>query len=113
VRPVAAVNASLRAFDDRVSAGDLDELYEIVLDGESFILPSAYGGSARPPTDPPDLRLELPAWVLIDLRLGTLRFEDAVARKLITKRGSAAALQLPPNFQTRLTGEGRSSGPIA
>jgi DNA-binding HxlR family transcriptional regulator len=93
VRPVAAVNASLRAFYDPALAGDLDELYEIVLDGESFVLPSAYGGSDRPSTDPPDLRLELPAWVLIDLRLGTLTFEDAIARKLITKRGSAAALR--------------------
>jgi hypothetical protein len=30
---------------------------------------------------------------LVDLRLGTLSFEDAIARRLITKRGSAAALR--------------------
>ncbi|MEO5837836.1 MAG: hypothetical protein ABIQ73_29325 [Acidimicrobiales bacterium] len=61
--------------------------------GESFLLPSAYGGSDRPSTDAPDLRLELAGWVLIDLRLGTLSFEAALSRKLITKRGSAAALR--------------------
>ena len=93
LRPSAAVNASLRPFYDRVRAGDLDELYDIVVDGETFRLVSAYGGSDRPLTDTPDLRLELPAWILVDLRLGTLSFEDAVARRLITKRGSAAAVR--------------------
>ena len=93
LRPVSAVNASLKPFYDPVRAGDLDELYDIVVDGESFRLASAYGGSDRPPTDTPDLRLELPAWVLVDLRLGTVSFDDALSRHLIAKRGTAAALR--------------------
>jgi DNA-binding HxlR family transcriptional regulator len=93
LRPSAAVNSSLRPFYDRARAGDLDELYDIVVDGETFRLASAYGGSDRPASDSADLRLELPAWVLVDLRLGTISFEDAVARRLLTKRGSAASLR--------------------
>ena len=66
---------------------------DIVVDGESFRLASLYRGSDRPDSDPPDLRLELPAWVLIDLRLGTLTLDDALSKGLISKRGKARALR--------------------
>ena len=93
LRPVSAVNASLKPFYDPMHAGELDELYDLIVDGEAFRLVSKYGGSDRPATDAPDLQLELPSWVLIDLRLGTLSFEDALSKGLISKRGSARALR--------------------
>jgi DNA-binding HxlR family transcriptional regulator len=93
VRPISAVNAALKPFYDPMSAGDLDELYEVVVDGEAFVLPSAPGGSSRPRDDEPDLHLEVPAWALVDIRLGTLTVEQALARKLLTKRGPAATFR--------------------
>jgi DNA-binding HxlR family transcriptional regulator len=91
LRPVSAVAAAVKPFYDASLAADIDELYEIVVDGESFVLPSAQGGSQRPSSDPPDLHLELPGWVLVDIRLGALGIDDAIAQGLLTTRGSAAA----------------------
>ena len=93
LRPVSAINAALKPFYDPARAGEVDELYEVVVDGESFVLPSAPGGTRRPPGDTPDLHLELPGWALVDIRLGTLSIDQALARKLLIRRGNAASFR--------------------
>ncbi len=92
IRPVIAVSSSLKPFWDRERAGDLDESYEVVVDGEAFLLHSAPGGPGDTSTRAAEARLELPAWVLVDLRVGTLSFDDAVARGLLTTSGDPRAL---------------------
>ncbi|HEY4332411.1 MAG TPA: helix-turn-helix domain-containing protein [Ilumatobacteraceae bacterium] len=96
IRPLNAVVTSIKAFYDRAAAGDLDEHYVAVIDGQSFDLFSAAGGHAAHDAGPVDLTLTLPAWLLMDIRRGALTLGDALRDGTATKTGTARALR---NFQ--------------
>jgi DNA-binding HxlR family transcriptional regulator len=95
LRPVSAVHAAVSAYYDADAAGEIDERYQLEIDGETFLLSSVRGGGDAAPR-PPDLVIEGPAHVLVAVRLGKTNLRDAIAEGVIKKTGSARALR---NFQ--------------
>ena len=93
VRPEQAVFSAVTGFYDPAAAEGIDERYLLEVDGRSFPLASVRGGPASTDRVEPDLTLTAPAWALVDLRLGTLDLDDAIADGTITTSGSKVALR--------------------
>ena len=81
LRPLSAVNSAVKPFYDARPPAGLDELYELVVDGKTFVLPSAPAAATGRRTTSPTSTSRFPAG-LVDLRLGVLTVADAVAQGL-------------------------------
>ena len=90
VRPWTAAHAAIGAYFQPLQAVGVDERYLLRIDGEEFTMSSVPGGGT--PHDKPDLVLEGPARVFLDVRQGRTSLRKAIAAGQLTKRGSARAL---------------------
>lgn len=95
LRPVSAVHAAISAWYDAEAADEIDERYQLDIDGETFLLSSVRGGGAQTARSP-DLVITGPAHALVAVRLGTMKLRDAIADGALQKTGSGRALK---NFQ--------------
>jgi DNA-binding HxlR family transcriptional regulator len=96
IRPPTAAYGAVTPWYDAEAAGDLDEVYRLVIDGEDFILASARGGTRGAAGREPDLVLTAPAHVILSARHGETTLADAIARGAVRVDGSKRALR---NFQ--------------
>ncbi len=96
VRPAVAAYGALTPWYDPEAAGDLDEVYRLVIDGEAFTLTSVRGGTRRAQEREPDLVLTVPAQQILAMRQGESTLRDAIGRGAVTVEGSRRALR---NFQ--------------
>ena len=90
VRPWTAANAAIGAFFQPMKAIGVDERYLLRIDGEEFTMSSVPGGGTT--HHKPDLVLEGPARVFLDVRQGRMPLREAVTSGRLIKRGSARAL---------------------
>jgi DNA-binding HxlR family transcriptional regulator len=96
IRPAVAAYGAVTPWYDAQTAGTLDEVYRLVIDGEEFSLPSARGGRRRAQEREPDLVLTAPAHVILAARKGETTLSDAIGRGSVKVEGSKRALR---NFQ--------------
>jgi DNA-binding HxlR family transcriptional regulator len=97
LRPAMAVYGGVTPWYDRDAAGDLDEVYRLVVDGEEFTLTSTRGAARRAAAErKPSLVLTTTARALVDARRGDGTLAEAVKRGAAAVEGSARALA---NFQ--------------
>jgi len=96
VRPATAAYGAVSPWYDARAAGDLHEVYHLVIDGERFTLASARGGNRRAREREPDLVLTAPAHVILAVRRGETTLADAIGRGAVKIEGSKRALR---NFQ--------------
>ena len=93
VRAEQAVFSAVTGFWDADGADGIDERYLLEVDGRSFPLASTRGGPTAGDGREPDLTITAPAWALVDVRLGTLDLDDALADGTITASGPKVALR--------------------
>jgi len=93
VRPEQAVFSAVSGFYDPAAAEGIDERYRLEVDGRTFTLASTRGGPAGDERREPDLTVIAPAWALVDVRLGTLDLDDALAEGTISTQGRKLALR--------------------
>jgi len=96
IRPPTAAYGAVAPWYDAEAAGDLDEIYRLVIDGEEFILSSTRGGLPAAVGREPDLVLTAPAHVILSARQGATTLAEAIARGAVRIEGSKRALR---NFQ--------------
>jgi len=96
IRPAMAAHGAIMAWHDAEAAGDLDEVYRLVIDGEEFTLTSTRRAHRRAQECDPDLVLTAPAHAIISARKGEMTLQDAIARGAVKVEGSKRALR---NFQ--------------
>ena len=96
VRPATAAYGAVSPWYDARAAGDLDEVYHLVIDGEQFTLASLRGGTRRAREREPDLVVTAPAHVILAARHGDTTLADAIARGAVKVEGSKRVLR---NFQ--------------
>ncbi|MCU1396572.1 MAG: transcriptional regulator, HxlR family [Ilumatobacteraceae bacterium] len=94
IRSWTAINGTVATFYDPVAAAGVDERYLFRVGGDEVVLSSVKGGGT--PRDTPDLVIEGPARVWIDIRQGRTTLHDAIDHGVVTVDGSATALA---NFQ--------------
>ena len=93
VRPEQAVFSAVTGFYDPAAAEGIDERYQLDVDGHPFTLASRRGGPATDERRAPDLTVTAPAWALVDIRLGSLDLDTALADGTITTTGRKQALR--------------------
>jgi DNA-binding HxlR family transcriptional regulator len=93
VLPEQAVFSAITTYYDAAAAEGIDERYRLEVDGSTFELASARGGPRAGDPRDPDLTITTPAWALVDLRLGTLDLDDAIADGTVTTSGRNVALR--------------------
>jgi DNA-binding HxlR family transcriptional regulator len=93
VRPEQAVFSAVTGFYDATAAEGVDERYRLEVDGRTFTLASTRGGPDPDERRAPDLTVTAPAWALVDLRLGTIDFDDALRDGVIATSGPTRALR--------------------
>jgi len=96
IRPATAAYGAVTPWYDAAAAGDLDEVYRLVIDGEEFTLASARGRTRAAVGREPDLVLTAPARVILAARRGETTLAAAIARGAVKVEGSKRALR---NFQ--------------
>ncbi len=96
IRPAVAAYGAVTPWYDAEAAGDLDEVYRLVIDGEEFSLTSVRGGSRRAQGREPDVVLTAPAQVILAARQGETTLGDAISRGAVKVAGSKRGLR---NFQ--------------
>ena len=96
MRPAVAAYGAVTPWYDAKAAGDLDEIYRLIIDGQPFTLTSVRGGTRAGARREPDLVLTAPAHVIVAARRGETSLGDAIASGEITVDGSKRALR---NFQ--------------
>ena len=90
VRPWTAAHAAVGAYFQPLEAVGIDERYLLRIDGEEFTMSSVPGGG--PPHAKPELVLEGPARVFLDIRQGRTSLRQAISSGRLAKRGSARAV---------------------
>jgi DNA-binding HxlR family transcriptional regulator len=93
VRPEQAVFSAVSAFYDPEAADGIDERYQLDVDGRPFTLASRRGGPVDDERREPDLTVIAPAWALVDVRLGALDLDAALADGTVTTTGPKQALR--------------------
>ena len=94
IRPRAALVAAVTAFHDPLASADIDEVYRLVIDDETFDLHCTEGRLRRPRNEPmPALTLAATGAVLMQIRQGDVDLGDAVADGRVDVVGSKRALQ--------------------
>jgi hypothetical protein len=96
IRPPTAAYDAVAPWYDAGAAGDLDETYRLVIDGEEYTLSSTRGGVRAAARREPDLVLTAPAHVILSARQGETTLAEAIARGAVRIEGSKRALR---NFQ--------------
>jgi len=96
MRPTVAAYGAVTPWYDAKAAGDLDEIYRLVIDGQPFTLTSARGGIRAARGREPDLVLTAPAHVIVAARRGETSLAAAIASGEVEVDGSQRALR---NFQ--------------
>jgi DNA-binding HxlR family transcriptional regulator len=96
LRPETAAHGAVSAWYDATRAGDVDEVYRLVVDGSAFTLASKRGGTRTAGGREPDLVLRAPAHVLLAARRGETTLAAALEEGAATATGSKRALK---NFQ--------------
>ena len=94
LRPERAVNIAVANYYDAVAADGIDERYLVRADGREVTLSSVNGGGPAHPE--PDLVIEGPGAVWIEIRQGRTTLAEARRQRRLTVTGSKAALA---NFQ--------------
>jgi DNA-binding HxlR family transcriptional regulator len=94
VRPWTAINAMVASYYDAVAATGIDERYLFRIAGEEITLSSVKGRGVAHET--PDLVVDSPARVWIDIRQGRATMREAIHDGVITVVGADSALA---NFQ--------------
>lgn len=85
--PANVVSTALTAFLT-ADADVPNECYEVVVDGERFVLASTRTAVHRDADDnPPVLTMSIPGWVLMNLRTGHTSWDDAVNAGLLAVSG--------------------------
>jgi DNA-binding HxlR family transcriptional regulator len=94
LRPERVVNIAVAVYYDAVAAAGIDERYLVRADGREVTLSSVKGGGA--PHAEPDLVIDGPGAVWIEIRQGTTTLAEARRQRRLTVTGSKATLA---NFQ--------------
>jgi DNA-binding HxlR family transcriptional regulator len=94
VRPFTAVNTGVAIYYDPIAAGDVDERYRFVVDGQQVVLSSVRGGGEQ--RDEADVEFESGTAVWIAMRQGHLTLRQAEERGLVKVKGKRASVR---NFQ--------------
>lgn len=90
VTPWMAANAVVAAYYDPVAAEGIDERYLLRIGDDEILLSSVMG---RGVDRDPDLVLEAPGRIWVDIRQGRLKVQEAIGTGALVKTGSATALR--------------------
>jgi hypothetical protein len=94
IRPRAALVAAVTAFHDPLASADIDEVYRLVIDDETFDLHCTEGRLHRPRNEAsPTLTIVATGAALMQIRQGDVQIDDAIADGRVDVIGSKRALQ--------------------
>ena len=94
IRPRAALAAAITAFHDPLASTDVDDLYRLMVDGQTFDLHCTNGRLRRPAADAtPAVTITASARTLVQIRHGQVTIDQSIAADTMQITGSKRALQ--------------------